>query len=68
MSSLEEKWRWLCVECNTEGQGAEPRVCPTCGSSDSWYMNNCYARDPRSMREILADTVFGNLKKKKETE
>ncbi|MDH0123277.1 hypothetical protein ABE562_04765 [Brucella intermedia] len=64
MSALDEKWRWLCVECGTEGRGGEPKVCPTCGRSDSWYLNNCYANDPRTMRQILTETVFGNLNKK----
>ena len=29
MPEVDEKWRWLCVECDTEGRGGEPEVCPT---------------------------------------
>jgi rRNA maturation endonuclease Nob1 len=68
MNALKRKWRWLCTECDTEGKGKAPKVCPNCGRSDSWYHNNCTANDPRSMREILMNDVFGHLKKKKETE
>lgn len=64
MPALEQKWRWLCVECDTEGRGAGPEVCPVCGRSDSWYLNNCYSDDPRSMRQILNDDIFGHLRNK----
>ncbi|MCX2696222.1 hypothetical protein [Ochrobactrum chromiisoli] len=65
MSALEQKWRWLCVECDTEGQGWKPERCPTCGLTDSWYMNNSCADDPRTMTQILADDIFEHLKDKK---
>lgn len=63
MSAL-EKWRWLCADCDAEGRGWKPEKCPTCEQTDSWYLNNCYSDDPRSMRTILSDDVFGHLKKK----
>ncbi len=62
MSAHEKKWRWLCVECGTEGRGQNPKICPTCGRDDTWYLNNCYADDPRSMQTILSDDIFGHLK------
>lgn len=61
--SASKGWRWLCVECNTEGRGDRPKQCPTCHRSDSWYMNNGHAEDPRSMREIMDQVIFGRLKK-----
>lgn len=63
MNTNDEKWRWLCVECNTEGRGNCPQQCLTCGRSDSWYINNAHANDPRSMREIMNTVIFSQLQK-----
>lgn len=63
MNTNDEKWRWLCIECDTEGRGDCPTKCTTCGRSDSWYMNNGHANDPRSMHEIMNTVIFGRLKK-----
>ena len=55
--------RWLGVECNIEGRGNCPKQYPTCGSNDSWHMNNAHVDDPRSMREIMDQVIFGRLQK-----
>ena len=64
MSALDQNWRWLCVECDTEDFGEIPEKCPTCGRTDAWYANNCKVDDTRSMREIMSNDIFGHLRKK----
>lgn len=64
MNAHEQNWRWLCVECETEGRGWRPEKCPTCERTDSWYLNNAIVYDPRTMTQILTDDIFGHLKDK----
>jgi hypothetical protein len=46
-------WRWLCVECDAEGRGRHPDVCPQCGADDCWYSTDTAGDDPRPMRDVF---------------
>ncbi len=47
------EWRWLCVECGTEGRGECPDVCPECLCPDAWYETNAHGDDPTHMQAIF---------------
>jgi hypothetical protein len=51
-----EPRRWLCTECDAEGRGPEPTVCPHCHADAVWSSAE-YATDLRTMREILRDLI-----------
>ena len=53
-------WRWLCVECGTEGRGDCPSACPECKCPDAWYETNAHGEDPRHMLAIFR-SLFAKL-------
>lgn len=61
------RWRWLCVECWTEGRDERPDACPGCGCTYAWYETNTAGSDPRPMRQVFEDfssRLFGSPRTK----
>jgi hypothetical protein len=51
-----EPRRWLCTECDAEGRGPEPEVCPHCHADAVWASAE-YGTDLRTMPDILRDLI-----------
>lgn len=54
----ESDWRWLCMQCWTEGVDPTPDACPGCGCPDAWYETNAHRGRP--MKEVF-DGLFDHM-------
>jgi len=63
LSRLRKGRRWLCCACYAEGAGSVPDECPSCGSTESWFVSaddgsteSMRDRWHRMWNEILGDS------------